>query len=105
MRTFAVRMGDYVEFRSSRLPPKRLVSKLVRKGSELVEHYDYLQGTYVLRPEETNVTLRLVWYLGGRVLGVMKSRKYSALSGAVKFGHKTMVELPKTFDFARYLSR
>lgn len=98
MRTFAVRMGDYVEFRSAKLPPKRLVSKLVRKGQVLEEHYDYLKNTYVLKPTETKVVLRLVWYIGGRVLGVMKSRKYYTLPGAVKFGSKTLVELPRTFD-------
>lgn len=92
MRIFAIRMGDFVEFRSAKRPPRAKVSKLTRQGILYDEVYRYATNSYDYESFPTTTVLRTVFYLGGRVLGVMKYRKYTQLHGD-KFGKRRMIEL------------
>lgn len=78
MRIYAVRMGDYVELRLSDRPPRAKVTKI----------------SWISKVTHAKLSLRTVFYLGGRVLGTMKYMKYQRWAGAPKFGRKGRVEIP-----------
>lgn len=97
MRVFAVRIGDYVEFRTANRPPRAKVSRLTRVFQKLTKvatptpespYYDYVDKLV-----ETQVVLKTTFYIGGRVLGVTKLARYRAVSGAPKFGRRLLVEV------------
>lgn len=56
MRVFAIRQGEFVEFRASRTPPKCLVSRYTRKGPN----------------GRTTIKLEQRCLIGGKLLGYMK---------------------------------
>lgn len=99
-------MGDYVEFRSAKRLKVR-TSRLTRvfKTTEQTPVYlDYPPWTrYVNKSVDKKVTLKTVFYSGGRVLGVIKYRRYAALMGP-PFKRRTVVELPNTRAVATLLN-
>lgn len=72
-RFFAIRIGDFVEIRSSTSPPKGVLSKLTRKFERIESHWawnpDQINATRVTTSHPVTVILQSVVYTGGRVVG------------------------------------
>lgn len=96
MKIYAVRMGDYVEFRAAARPPRAKVSKLTKvtkvMQQTLVTLPTYPYAKYVDKPVKTTLVLKTVFYVGGRVLGVTKFRAYQRVPGAARFGRRRVIE-------------
>ena len=111
MRTFAIKIGKYVEFRTNNRPPQVKVSRLTKVVETIRERLtitdDYPYYAYVKEPAKVKRILKMMCPIGGRVLGVVKYSKYSRYSRfadtigttqqkAPKFGKQTVIEIPKT---------
>ena len=111
MKFYAVRMGDYVEFRAAVRPPKAKVSKLTRisETNQRVPIWDAVRQTYryIDKPVRTQLTLKTVFYLGGRVLGTTKLIRFQHFPGAPKFGKRGVLEVSRKLkeDVLRQPSR
>lgn len=91
MRVFAVRMGDFVEFRSASRPPRGKVSSLTWTTTKKELRFTIYGYAWMAVPVE--LTLKTVFYTGGRVLGTVRYSVYSRCKPAPKFGRKTLVEV------------
>ena len=102
LRYFAVRLGDYVEVRSSCHLPIPKVSKLVRIVHSTNKTYKYFaEPPYVKlvsKPVESKITLKQTTYTGGRVLGVCKYLRFYGVGkrfGVGTLAKDKLVEIPK----------
>lgn len=99
MKTFAVRIGDYVEFRAAKRPPQIKVTRLTRMVKVLEHKYTYEPPYYVRVYVDRKHTLKTMFPIGGRVLGGIKYSKYSRFTAgaanAPKFGKRRVVEISK----------
>ena len=102
VRYFAVRLGDYVEVRSSCHLPTPRVSKLVRTVRSTTKTYKYFPDPPFIKlvnePIESQVTLKQTTYVGGRVLGVCKYSRFSGVGkrfGAGALAKDKLVEIPR----------
>lgn len=97
MKFYVVRMGDYVEFRVASRPPRAKVSKLTRVFKTVqrvtipTDNSPFYK--YVDKPANTKVTLKTVFYLGGRVLGTAKLNRFQGYPDAPRFGKRGILEV------------
>lgn len=97
-RVFAVKLGEFVEFRAARFPPRARTSKLTVpvEHSDIEFYFDPNTGRYrhrnVKRVEKK--TLKQTFYVGGTVVGTVKAHRYtSRVPKEFQFGRKSMVEI------------
>lgn len=99
MKYFAVRMGNYVEFRVANRPPRARVSKLTRMIPTKQLVFDPVRG-YVQRSVNTKITLKTVFYVGGRVLGTAKLARFQRYPDAPKFKKRGILEVSESLKKA-----
>lgn len=76
LRYWAVRLGEFVEFRVWSQQPTKLVSKLTKTTIETKRKYTYAADgtvTWKMEPIEVKNVLKQTIYVGGKVLGVVKA--------------------------------
>ena len=92
MKFYAVRMGDFVEIRSASRCPKGLVSVLTKTVVRYHRRINYPPYELPLkRPTKSKITLKTVFYPGGKVIGTMKRGNFERW---VVLGTKNVQEIP-----------
>jgi hypothetical protein len=101
MALYAVKLGDYVEFRSSDSPPRARKSTLIRlvEGVEWIDKpFDTPYGVEYRRVQKKaklRQFMRQTFYIGGTVVGVCRLNRYATLAGQTfSLGRKGLVEVP-----------
>lgn len=106
LRMFAVRMGDYVEIRVGAEAPKAKISKFTKTVK--VKKTDYVWSAaapnyvYKTRTVPETLTLKQTFYIGGKVVVILKGTKYNgwvALYNLPKLTKEGVVEI--TGDMVR----
>lgn len=93
MRFYAVRMGDFVEIRSASRRPKGLVSILTKTVVRLTRQVKYPPYELPLsRPVKSKITLKTVFYNGGKVIGTMKLHHLELWDLAPQFKEKYEIQ-------------
>ena len=73
MSFYAIRMGDFVEIRSASRRPKGIVSILTKTVVRSTRRINYPPYEIPLkRPVKGTITLKTVFYPGGKIVGTMK---------------------------------
>ena len=83
LKYWAIRIGEWIEFRVGSQPPKKLVSSLTRTVKESKRRGRYNSAGaligYDTIPSERKETIRQVTWVGGKPLGVVRFSKASPL--------------------------
>ena len=92
-------MGNYVEFRAANSPPRARVSKLIRMVKTIertaISTYTPPYYKYIDKPATAKITLKTVFYIGGRVLGTTKLARFQRYPGVPRFGKHGVCEISK----------
>lgn len=103
-KVYAIRLGDFVEFRSAVCPPKARVSKLTRTVMVAKAHveedeklskkvgFPYYKTVWVRVP--TKKVMKQTFYIGGRVLGSCKYGSFVNRAKDYKLGVDKIIEVP-----------
>ena len=80
---YAVRTGEFVEFRASRTPLKVRVSKLTRtvmfKEGDIIGYDSWAYPIYATKDGKRKITFKQVFFVGGTVIGYTKASKFVRL--------------------------
>lgn len=85
LKYYAIRIGDHVEIRVAGQRPAALISSYTRPSTKKVVKYEYFPdppySKKTVTTETTKMVLKQTYYVGGRVLGVLKYCSFHALTG------------------------
>ena len=86
LRYFAIRNGDFIEFRAASKPPRAKISKLSKVISEQqVSHYTVMErypySKPVMKTVERLVVLKQTFFIGGRFLFSRKLKTWTSVRG------------------------